>query len=81
VSTPANTGPSVGAGGATGAPGSTPSHPASPGPPKATAKVWNETPQGVQLEGGYSAVREAFRTTLPSIRQQIDALAHRPKGG
>lgn len=81
MSTPANTGPSVGAGGATGAPGSTPSHPASPGPPKATAKVWNETPQGVRLEGGYSALRDAFQHQLPSVRQQVAALTNRPLGG
>ena len=43
--------------------------------------AWDALPQGVLLGSGYHAMRYAFVAALPSLRHQMDLLAHRPIGG
>lgn len=76
-------GPPTGAGGNTGVVGSTPSHPGStaPPPPKIPRKVWNETPQGHQLQTAYSALHQSFQSQLPAARHQLALLKSKPLGG
>lgn len=74
----------VGAGGQTGPtthPGTGPAAPLTPTKPKAKAKVWNDTPQGSHLQGGYAVLHAAATQQLPNLRQQFQHLARRPIGG
>lgn len=45
------------------------------------AKVWNETPQGANLDHAYNSMRSTFAVTIPVIRGQLQLLAHRRIGG
>lgn len=82
---PANTG--SGAGGVTGASGNTGAvgptgvHKVTTINPVIKARVWDETPQGARLRNAYGSVHKAYQSQLPSIRQQIKHLQHRPIGG
>lgn len=49
------------------------------GPSK--GKVWNETPQGAQLQTGYAALHDTFTTQLPAARRNLQALQRRPLKG
>lgn len=46
-----------------------------------TGKPWDSTPQGSHMSNGYSAMRHAFQSQLPALRQQFNTLSKRPLGG
>ncbi len=42
---------------------------------------WQATEQGAGMSDGYLYLRRTFTHDMPSLRQQLDHLAHRPIGG
>lgn len=58
-----------------------PPQPATPTPPKAKAKVWNETPAGAHLNSAYDSMRNTFAVNMSKQREQIQTLARRHIGG
>lgn len=78
------TNPGTGAGGKTGPPGAPqPTKPVStiPAPGKIKAQTWNSVGNGAKAVHAYDDMRTTYVHTLPGIRAQFEALAHRPIGG